>query len=197
MSKNILLIEGDYRRRAAIAHCLEGTTFHIEPFEDSHNLANQLPRTSAVLVHYDGQLLNNALSQMTDCGQWVPIICYSENPTVSQVVTALQNGANHFMTWPFVEAELAHSLEAISPNFNSIGAIRLREAKARRKIKLLTKREKDVLAGVADGLSNRLIGERLSISPRTVEIHRSNLLFKMDAKHTSEAIRIAIEAAIC
>lgn len=197
MSKSILLIEGDYRRRAAMAHCLEGPIFHIEPFEDSHNLAKQLPSTSALLVHFDGQLLDNALDQMADCGQWVPIVCYSENPLVSQVVAALQSGANHFMSWPFVEAELAYSLEAISPNFNSIGAIRLREAKARRKIKLLTKREKDVLAGVADGLSNRLIGERLSISPRTVEIHRSNLLFKMDAKHTSEAIRIAIEASIC
>jgi DNA-binding NarL/FixJ family response regulator len=53
-----------------------------------------------------------------------------------------------------------------------------------------------VLAGVAGGLSNRLIGERLSISPRTVEIHRANMLNKMGASHTSEAIRIAIEASL-
>ncbi|MFM2281468.1 MAG: hypothetical protein RLZZ444_3699, partial [Pseudomonadota bacterium] len=57
-------------------------------------------------------------------------------------------------------------------------------------------REREVLAGVADGLSNRLIGERLAISPRTVEIHRSNMLNKMGASHTSEAIRIAIEASL-
>ena len=60
----------------------------------------------------------------------------------------------------------------------------------------LTRREREVLEGVADGLSNRMIGERLRISPRTVEIHRANMLNKMGASHTSEAIRIAIEASI-
>jgi two-component system, LuxR family, response regulator FixJ len=45
-------------------------------------------------------------------------------------------------------------------------------------------------------LSNRLIGEKLTISPRTVEIHRANMLTKMGASHTSEAIRIAIEAEL-
>ena len=53
-----------------------------------------------------------------------------------------------------------------------------------------------MLAGVAGGLSNRMIGEQLEISPRTVEIHRANMLTKMGAQHTSEAIRIAIEASL-
>jgi two-component system response regulator FixJ len=53
-----------------------------------------------------------------------------------------------------------------------------------------------VLAGVADGLSNRLIGEHLMISPRTAEIHRANMLSKMGASHASEAIRIASEASL-
>lgn len=60
----------------------------------------------------------------------------------------------------------------------------------------LTKREREVLVGVADGLSNRRIGEQLAISPRTVEIHRANMLTKMGAQHTSEAIRVAIEATL-
>jgi len=63
-------------------------------------------------------------------------------------------------------------------------------------VQKLTRREREVLAGVAAGLSNRLIGEKLAISPRTVEIHRANMLNKMGASHTSEAIRIAIEAAL-
>lgn len=197
MSRNILLIDSDFRRRAAITHCLEGPTFHIEPFEDARELTTQLPRTSALLVYGDAQALAAALDQMTEAGQWVPIICFAENPAIDDVVEALQSGASHFISSPFSEAELTHALEAIAPQFNSLGALRLREAKARKKVDLLTKREKDVLAAVADGLSNRMIGQRLSISPRTVEIHRSNMLFKMEARHTSEAIRIAIEAAIC
>ncbi len=52
----------------------------------------------------------------------------------------------------------------------------------------LTRREREVLAGEAAGLSNRLVGEKLSISPRTLEVRRAN--------HTSEALRIAIEASL-
>ncbi len=72
----------------------------------------------------------------------------------------------------------------------------LREARARSRVQRLTRREREVLAGVAVGMSNRLIGEQLDISPRTVEIHRANMLTKIGAQHTSEAIRIAIEASL-
>jgi DNA-binding NarL/FixJ family response regulator len=78
----------------------------------------------------------------------------------------------------------------------SVAGSKLREAVARSRVERLTRREREVLAGVAGGLSNRLIGEKLNISPRTVEIHRANMLNKMGANHTSEAIRIAIEASL-
>ena len=78
----------------------------------------------------------------------------------------------------------------------SFGNAKLREVMARARVEVLTRREREVLSGVASGLSNRLIGEKLSISPRTVEIHRANMLNKLGARHTSEAIRIAIEAAM-
>ena len=75
-----------------------------------------------------------------------------------------------------------------------MGYTKLSEVMARTQIEKLTRREREVLTGIASGLSNRLIGERLAISPRTVEIHRANMLNKLGANHTSEAIRIAIEA---
>ena len=60
----------------------------------------------------------------------------------------------------------------------------------------LSKRERQVLELLARGSSNKLIARELSISPRTVEIHRANMLNKIGANHTSEAIRIAIEASL-
>ena len=53
-----------------------------------------------------------------------------------------------------------------------------------------------MLEAVASGLSNRRIGQVLEISPRTVEIHRANMLAKLGANHTADAIRIAIEASL-
>ena len=59
-----------------------------------------------------------------------------------------------------------------------------------------TGREREVLGGVANGLSNELIAKQLGISSRTVEIHRANMLDKIGANHTSDAIRLAIEASL-
>ena len=64
------------------------------------------------------------------------------------------------------------------------------------RIEKLSKREREILAGMVEGLSNRLIGKHLSISPRTVELHRANLLSKIGARHSAEAIRLAIEASL-
>lgn len=105
-------------------------------------------------------------------------------------------GALDYLEWPYQPSRIMTAIELAEGAAASIGSLRLREARARSRVQKLTRREREVMEGVADGLSNRMIGERLRISPRTVEIHRANMLNKMGASHTSEAIRIAIEASI-
>jgi len=60
----------------------------------------------------------------------------------------------------------------------------------------LTMREREVLQMVAEGKSSTEIGEKLSISPRTVEIHRSKLMKKLSLKNQAELIRYAIKRGI-
>lgn len=193
---NLALVDSDFRRRAAITHCLAGTGIHVEPFEDSEELIRRWPRDGLLLVHDSGQALQRIVDQMTDIGEWLPMVAFSEAPGTTRVVQAVLGGAIDYIEWPFGEAEVRQALIVAEEGRKVQGSARLREAMARSRIQKLTRREREVLAGVADGLSNRLIGERLAISPRTVEIHRSNMLHKMGANHTSEAIRIAIEASL-
>ena len=68
------------------------------------------------------------------------------------------------------------------------------EAKGR--VERLTPRERDVLVGLVDGLTNKMIAEALDISPRTVEIHRANLMEKLEATSLSAVLRIAFAAGI-
>lgn len=60
----------------------------------------------------------------------------------------------------------------------------------------VTRREKDVLAEIADGLSNKSIAEKLFISQHTVDSHRKNLLAKLEAKNSAELVKIAMEKGI-
>ena len=58
----------------------------------------------------------------------------------------------------------------------------------------LTPRELDVLKGLVRGHPNKTIAYDLGISPRTVEIHRANVMSKLDVRSLSEALRIAFAA---
>jgi two-component system response regulator FixJ len=193
---NILLVDGDFRRRAAISHCLSGSDLHVEPFEDTAELFSRWPRDGMLLVYDSGDAMVALLEHMGRTGDWLPIIAFAENPSIGRIVEAVLQGAVDYLVWPFEQSALADSMQVAEDRARSVAGSKLREAVARSRVERLTRREREVLAGVAGGLSNRMIGEKLNISPRTVEIHRANMLSKMGANHTSEAIRIAIEASL-
>jgi FixJ family two-component response regulator len=67
---------------------------------------------------------------------------------------------------------------------------------ARARIRDLSPREREVLDRLADGFSNKAIARDLAISPRTVEIHRANMMEKLGAGHPSDAVRVRIEARL-
>lgn len=196
MRQTVALIDADFRRRAAITHALAGASIHVEPFEDFDEIALRWPREGAILIADRHCAVEELIGHMTENGLWLPVVPYAEAPSTEQVVRAVSAGALDYIEWPCPPERFVAALHLAQSTAASIGSLRLREARARSRLQRLTRREREVLEAVAHGLSNRMIGERLHISPRTVEIHRANMLNKMGANHTSEAIRIAIEAAL-
>lgn len=63
-------------------------------------------------------------------------------------------------------------------------------------LKDLSEREVEVLAALAEGLGNKEIGDRLFISPRTVDTHRTNLMRKLDTHNVAGLVRIAVKAGL-
>jgi two-component system response regulator FixJ len=193
---NLILVDGDTRRRASISHALSKNRIHVEPFEDIQELATSWPRSGVVMIHDAAGSIGELISRMVQADEWYPIIGFCEEPSPPQIVQAVLDGAVDYVSWPIAAEELEAALARAISKSDSVGYTKVREIMARSRLDRLTKREREVLDGVADGLSNRLIGQKLAISPRTVEIHRANMLNKLGANHTSEAIRIAIEAAL-
>ena len=196
MVKNstLILVDGDVGRRAAITHCLGNTEIHVEPYEDIYELIKHWPTHGILLIHDSDSAPQLLFDYMAQAGQWLPVICFSENPATRQVVRTVADGALDYMSWPFDAAEVIQVLEEVEHEATVRGSSKLRESLARSRVERLTKREREVLECVASGLSNRLIADKLVISPRTVELHRSSMLNRMGVSHTSEAIRLAIEA---
>ncbi|MDG2005161.1 MAG: LuxR C-terminal-related transcriptional regulator [Novosphingobium sp.] len=160
----------------------------------ARQLARAWPRSGIILLHDVAGSIVSLIGSMADHGEWFPVIAFSDDPKPARIVEAILDGAIDYIAWPIAGDELAATLDRALDRAERVGNAKLREIMARSQIDKLTRREREVLNGVAGGLSNRLIGERLEISPRTVEIHRANMLHKLGANHTSDAIRVAIEA---
>lgn len=195
-ARHIILVDGDLKRRAAISHFLGARGIHVEPFETVTELTGHWPRQGLILVNDIGQTIPLLTGRLVQSGNWLPVVAFGENPAPRQIVDAIMGGAIDYLAWPFDDAELTQTLEYAEERAENVGNTRLREAMARSRIERLTPREREVLTGIAAGHSNRTIADNLTISPRTVEIHRANMLQKIGATHTSEAIRIAIEASL-
>lgn len=69
----------------------------------------------------------------------------------------------------------------------------VRLARLKNSRKHITRREREVLSLLVDGLTSIEIAEKLYISPRTVDKHRTNLLKKLDLKNTAGLVRYAME----
>ena len=196
LNHHIILLDADMRRRASISHALSGNAIHVEPFEALDELASAWPRSGTILANADHTAIDELVAAIALAGEWYPVVAFGEDTSPQRVVEAVMQGAVDFIAWPFAASDLLATLERAQMRIHTVGNLQMRGAVARNRIDKLTGREREVLEGVASGLSNRLIAERLEISPRTVEIHRANMLNKLGAVHSSEAIRLAIEASL-
>jgi two-component system, LuxR family, response regulator FixJ len=129
-------------------------------------------------------------------GSTLPVIVMTGHGDVNVAVQAMKAGAIDFIEKPFEKAVL---LRALDDGFSRIeqadrGRVRAEEANVR--LNALTARERDVLQGLVRGHPNKTIAFDLDISPRTVEIHRANLMTKLGVASLSEALRIAFAAGL-
>lgn len=192
----IFLVDGDMRRRATISHCLSQCDIHVEPYESVAELRGHMAEFGLVLIHDDGTAISQAVDCLAEAGNWMPVIGFAEMPEPRAVVRAIHLGAVDYLAWPFAQGEVVNLIADAAATVETIGNRQTRAYSAKKRVERLSKREREVLLSVANGLSSQKIAEQLEISPRTVEIHRSNMLSKLGASNTSEAIRLAVEADI-
>ncbi|MGZ5896065.1 MAG: response regulator transcription factor [Xanthobacteraceae bacterium] len=124
----------------------------------------------------------------------LPVVIMTGHGDVPLAVRAMKAGAMDFVEKPFDdEAMLASVQRALLVGHQE--RARLAEAKAAQElIALLTPRERNVLEKLVAGRSNKVAAYELGISPRTIEIHRANIMDKMHARSLSEVVRIALAA---
>lgn len=117
-----------------------------------------------------------------------PAVIIAGDSTVRQVVDAMKAGVIDVIEKPHADEAV---LSAVRSALTVAGRLAARKGQVTA-LARLTPREHDVLNGVLSGKTNKWMARECGISPRTVEIHRANLMKKSGARSVSELVRLAL-----
>jgi DNA-binding NarL/FixJ family response regulator len=136
--------------------------------------------------------------QIKDLYPSVKILGLSTFNERSYITRMMQNGASGYLLKNAAKEEILEAIDAVMAgkkylSFEVTDMLLQNPAEAAAPIAILTRREKEVLGLIAEGLTNPEIAEKLFVSPLTVDSHRKNLLHKLQAKNTAALVAVAVK----
>lgn len=131
------------------------------------------------------------LRRLRDKGCLIPAIVITGHGDVPLAVEAMKAGAIDFIEKPFEDQVLVNAIKRAADRLDKPEAVD-DAATLRARLDHLSERERQVLSAVVAGMPNKTIAYDLNISPRTVEVHRANVMAKMQARSLPDLVRMAI-----
>jgi len=134
--------------------------------------------------------------EMAARGLTLPVIFVTGHGTVPLSVRAMKAGAVDFLQKPFEDQDLLDAVQRAIEENGQARVERRETGEIKRRVESLTKRETQVLLGVAEGKLNKQIAHDLGLSENTVKTHRAHLMQKMQADSLADLIRLTGKAGI-
>ncbi len=182
----IYVIDDDASVRESLSSLLRSTGMRVAVFASALEfLAHPVlePLACAVLdvrmPGLDGLALQDRLSAM---GRQLPIIFITGHGEVPLAVRAMRAGAIDFLNKPFSDTDLLQAIDLALSQLSATSLERVALAELHGRYALLTAREKQVMAEVAQGKLNKAIAFDLGVTESTVKVHRHNVMHKMQLK---------------
>lgn len=128
--------------------------------------------------------------QLNRNGSMLPVILITGHGDIPMAVQAMKDGAFDFLQKPFRDQDLLDRINGALKQDAENREIVERHADLKRRVESLTPREREVMALVVDGRANKVIAIDLGLSERTVEIHRANVMEKMQARSVAHLVKM-------
>lgn len=192
------LVDDDEAIRRSVGFMLKTSGFKVDSYESGVELLKAAPTLEPGCILLDIRMPGmdglEVQAALKDKGISLPVIIMTGHGDVTLAVQAMKAGAVDFIEKPFEKAVLLAAVEHGVERLKRSAADAERADEAGVRLQALTARERQVLDGLSAGLPNKTIAYDLGISPRTVEIHRANVMSKLGVRSLSEALRIAFAA---
>ena len=201
MKEFVYIVDDDEAVRDSLRWLLEGNGFSVKVFSNAEELLDfskkqnhgmsgclildvRMPGITGVELH--DVLLKEGID--------IPVIFITGHGSVSLAVKSMKKGAIDFLEKPFSDEEICRLVDSSLQKARDVSDKREVNLKAQELLAKLTPRENQVLERITAGRLNKQIADDLSISIKTVEAHRANIMTKVEARTVAELIKIALTA---
>jgi FixJ family two-component response regulator len=192
----VVVVDDDPSVRDALLLLLRIDGFEAAAFGDGESFFESLTSSTPSCVILDLQLPGRSglavLKQLADMRFAPPVFVISGQSDIPMAVEAMKLGAIDFLEKPFSAGAMIDRVRDAVRTYCGTLAGRIDGLGDFPGMMLLTRRERDVLALVTNGASNKEAGRKLGISPRTVEVHRARIMDKLGARNAADLMRIVL-----
>ena len=192
----VFVVDDDPAMRSSLQFLIESIGHRVRTFPTAEAFLDAwdggAPGCLVLDVRMPGMSGLDLQAELQRRGRTIPTIVITGHAEVTMAVRAVKNGALDFLEKPFSDQLLLDRIaQAIEVDRQE------REHHARRaviaeRLARLTAREREVLTLVVQGRPNKEIAATLSLSPKTVEVHRAHVMDKMEVDSLAELIRCVL-----
>lgn len=198
MAPRIFIVDDDVSARESLSVLLVTAGHEVETFASAQEFLAAYDRDQPGCLLLDismpGMSGLELQAQLNERHAILPIIFMTGHGDVPTAVEAMQAGASDFLQKSFRDHELLDRVSRALAKDAANRALLGEKAVIRSRFAALTPRETEVMRLVVQGKANKVIAGDLSLSQRTVEIHRGRVMEKMHASSLAHLVRMVLEA---
>ena len=196
----VFVVDDDAPMRESLKNLMRSVGLRVEAFASAQEFLRStrpdVPGCLVLDVRLPGLSGLDLQRQMAEGDRDMPIIFITGHGDIPMTVQAMKAGAVEFLTKPFRDQELLDAIQQALERDRRARLQRARNEALRRRYRVLTPREREVMALVVAGLLNKQIAGELGTSEASVKVHRQHVMAKMGAGSLAALVRMADQLGI-
>lgn len=192
------IIDDSLDDRTRMENALSKEGYQTVAYADGRDFLEQLEQLDAGCVLLDVKMPGidgiSVVEKLSDYRKKFPVIMVSGQSGIATAVKAMKKGACDFIEKPWQPEDIISTLKQVRENIEIPAETELRNSRKQQLLNKITPRETQVLELLIEGHQNKYIAFELGIAERTVEMHRSRLMKRLEVRSFAELIRMAVKA---
>ena len=200
MQPVVYIIDDDRLARESLQWLIESASQTVRVFENGSTFLDHYRVGDPGCIVLDVRMPDingmELYAKLRKQGANIPVIIVTGHADVAMAVRAMKAGAWDFIEKPYNDALMLERVQGAIAYDRDNRRNMERVEEIRQRAQLLTPREREVMGHVVRSSQNKVIAQSLGISVKTVELHRANLMAKMEAASSTELVRLAMIAEL-